>query len=226
MKRKNNFERVKQYRYTDDVLDENGEVKLIGNFDWWINEDEHEHFKEHFLEDCDTDEITYLGEREISGKEYNDWLIGNDYGDLEGTYVDEDCPECGSFLVEPNGIFYKTDMSGTRFCSECNYENDKHIEAQELEKKIREEEMNKPEKPKFREQGQTFDEFCEKYKVEEGSETTHCVVCKNDVPYNDFYICDGNAFVTYEHDNCTNKGPAKIIPFSQKQRDKWAKILG
>lgn len=235
MKKKNPFERFKQYYYSDNDFDEKGEVTSRGDINWWIDEDDLEDFKEQWEEQLTSGDIKLIEEREINGKEYNEWIIGNYFGDFEGKYMDEECPECQCLLVDPecrehddsNHEFKRVQPTGKeRFCSnhECEYVSEEFDAYLKSDEEFWTWLGKQPELPKFREDGQTFEEFCEKYGFE-AKPTMECITCKNIVPYSDFYRNKMGAHISYSHDECTNKGPSIYRPLG-KEAEKWASLLG
>lgn len=223
-RRRNAFERVKQY-YVDDG----------GDIHWWIDEDELEDFKNNWLDGVNWEEVHKPEDvRELSGHEWNKWMVGQPFGDYEGTFIDEDCPECGHFLVLAtcNHEELAEDQSKLKHCSEfndCSYETP---EMKEYCKKVEEywtRPKEKKESPKFREPGQTLEQFCEKYKIELSRKVnTFCVCCKMKVEPSDYYVITGYAMVVFgkgHAEKCENKHcPVTAVPIG-KERDKWSKIL-
>jgi hypothetical protein len=228
MEKVNPFIRIKQYKYTDHELDENGEIKLFGNFMWWIDEDDLEDFKEVHADGFESGEIKLIEERVIKGVDYNNWLIGNVYGDYEGKYVDETCPKCGHLLVLPDLIDHDRDprpSGDERFCSnnECDHTNAEYDNYLAEDEKFWEELASKPE-VKIKEPGQTLEEFNEKYGMEAPVEM-ECIKCKRIVPAKEWYRNKGYAVVSYKHENCSNQGPSMAVPLG-KEAEKWANLLG
>lgn len=214
-KRKNPFVRTKQLFY-DDGLD----------IHWWVDEEDHKWFLDQFSDL----EPKLLDERTINGKEYNEWMIGNQFGDYEGEYVDEDCPLCEHLLVLPDchSMSDKYTPNGKEyFCSnfECDYENEHYKAYREEDARYWEEFRNKPESPKFREVGQTLEQFVERYKFGRFEKEVECTVCKRTVPVSDFYLSFGYAIISYSHEDCSNGGPSVLRPQGEKAKE-WANLLG
>lgn len=237
MKKKNPFERFKQYYYTDSEFDANGEITSHGDINWWIDEEDLEDFKEMWEEQIAAGEVVRLEEREINGKQYNEWINGNIFGDYEGTFVDEECPECQHLLINPDNIQHTLDedkefvrvqpSDKDRFCSnsECSYESPEQIAYRKSDNDYWNWLHEQPELPKFREPGQTLEEFCQQYEFSDIKNPTTCTVCKRQVPVSDFYRNKLGAFISYEHDDCSNGGPTIIRPLG-KEAEKWGKLLG
>ena len=210
MKKKTSFEKVKQYFFSDK-----------GDLNWWVDEEDLEDHKEVWEDNPEMLEVKK--ERTISGHEYNKWLIGNVYGDYEGNFTDEEC-SCGHLLIFPDD----GDCKGKeRFCSshDCEFVNKEMKEYQDAEEVKWKRISDAPELPRFREEGQTIEEFMKKYGFTTFKpEDKTCVVCKKQVEVSDFYRTAEYAAVLFEHEGCTNKGPAIFIPQGKKAED-WAKIL-
>lgn len=215
-KRKNPFVRIKQYFYEDgdDIC-------------CWVDEDFVDEFlsiHSDWLEPDETGNIPLkcTEERILNGKAYNEWIIGNTYGDYEGIYVDEDCPECEHLLILPE-CYDDILPVNARFCSSCDYEN-KEFKEYIKERDARWKRDDKP-LPRIKEVGQTLDEFIEKYGFVRFEKEIECVVCNRVVPVSDYYRSGGYAIISYEHDNCTNGGPCVAIP-QGKEAKRWGEILG
>lgn len=224
-KKKDTFELVKQHFYED------------GNdIHWWINDDEVEDFLVSWGED--NPDLEKTDERTLRGKEYNDWIVGNVYGDCEGEFVDEKCPICGHFTVVPMGHEeYFTEKE--RFCSnlDCDWVNSE-MTAYEESRRL-EWERPKDSKPevKLRVAGETIFEFVKRVKldmrtkdnvfIKDDNFWSECIVCKRQVPASDFYISKGSGFavVHFSHDDCTNKGPSIGVPFTQETKKEWGSLV-
>lgn len=229
MRRKNPFKRTTQY-YVDD-----GE-----NISWWVDEDELEEFKQQWCSDNGEDgpkwEDIFKGKtRELSGKEWNDWMIGSPWGDYEGTIIDKDCPLCGCFLVNPDEGGYHSDSydGSEEHCSnyDCDYKNQKMVDALAIIATKRKEDAETPPLPEFREPGQTVEEFAEKYGIcleTKEKNPPVCTQCKNITSVSDFYRTKDCAIIIYgkgHAEDCKNKDcPALLVPLG-KQREFWRKIF-
>jgi uncharacterized protein with PIN domain len=223
-KRKSNpFERIKQYY----VEDKDNDIY------WWINEDGWEEFKDNF-QDFFLDPKFHEGKtREINGKQYNEWLFEQSFGEFEGTIVDADCPECGHLLVKTESEigFDEEDkklyegLHDLFFCSDCTYRSEDQIKLDQREADKWEAIKNAPEKPKFRVPGQTLEEFINHYKFDKlRLEDKVCVVCKKEVEVSDFYRTEDHAVIIFKHEGCTNSGPAIFIP-QGKNAEQWKKLF-
>lgn len=233
MKKVNPFILVKQYFYTDDEYDPQGNITSHGDMSTWVDEDYLEDFKGMWEEQLEAGEIRLEGERTLKGVEYNEKLIGSIYGDFEGKFTDEECTICQHLLVTPSLSSGHKDPTGNeRQCSnyheECNWMNDELKEWYDEDKKWWQAIRDKPDPPKFRVEGQTLAQFCEKYGFSRdlrGDYSNHdCKVCKRLVPVADFYRTKDMAIITYEHEDCTNQGPSIIIPQGE-QAKKWKELL-
>ena len=230
MKRKNDFEWIKQEFYEDG-----------GDIHWWIDEDEIEEFLLSWGDDVPNGTmLKKTDERTIRGKEYNEWMIGNVFGDYEGDFVDEDCPECEHLLVKPNR--HEDYFTGNELhCSnhDCKWHNeamktfwDKN-EAEWAEMR----DPNKPEEIKIRIAGETIFEFAKRvgleldgkgnFYIKDDNYWTDCMVCKRSIPADDFYIGQGTGFamITFSHDDCTNGGPCIGTPFKKETKEEWGKLI-
>lgn len=216
VQRKNPFVRVKQYYYEDG-----------GDVHWWIDEDDLEDFKSNFCDPEETDEENLpklIETREISGRDWNKFIVEDcTFDDCQGNYIDEDCDECGSFLVHLNDT-----PEDSRICSECDYQNDsfkKHLAQEEEEEVIR---KSKPESPKFREPDLTVEQFAKKYHLQlDRPRDMKCVVCKDELEWGDYFIQNGYAIITEKHKTNTtcHNGPCIATPFSKKEKEAWSKLF-
>ena len=143
-------------------------------------------------------------------------VIDQPFDDLSNRFVDEECPECSHLLVmhSDNG----------KFCSnhDCPYMDEDFRKYKESFKVDR----SAPPSPKFREAGQTIEEFMEKYGFKPLSEDLdRCVECNERPEVSDFYRTKSGAFIEYLNghaEDCTNKGPCQIRPlgdFIKRNRD-------
>ena len=147
--------------------------------------------------------------------------IGSVFGDYEGTVVDYDCPECGHLLVQDND-----GNPSHKFCSDCSWfspELAKHHADKEAEFSAN----RGKEVPKLRVEGDTLEAFMERHGFREGREVgKECTVCKRkDLPVTDFYVStEGYAIISFTHEDCSNGGPAAMLPLGKK-KEEWNKLL-
>jgi hypothetical protein len=225
MKRKTNlFEQVRQFHVIDE---ENG-------INWWVNEDEWEDFKEQWSDYFEEESNFLRGERVISGKKYNESLIGAPFGDHEGTIVDEDCPKCGHIMAEADMMIVDEEdkkkfegLTSPRFCTDCDYMNSDATIMFEREQKFWDDIRNAPPAPRYREAGQTLDEFLAKYEFSYDNSIKTCVQCGNEVSVSDFYRTKDYAFVEFmdgHAGHCKNGGPTLVRPLGEKQ-EMWSNFF-
>lgn len=202
---------INPFKVINQFLVETGDEKIVFDTMEEVND-----FKSNF-EDDDEFKIT---PRTLNGKQYNDWLIGSRWGD-SSEIIDEDCPKCGHLLAKDTQYDVGHEDREYKFCTdhECGFTTYQEREPIHVEH------------PKFREVGQTAEQFCKKHKFSDQSinDLKICTACKQEMTIDDFYTSDGNAWLTFKHkeDNgCTNKGGAIITPFSEKQKNFWGNILG
>lgn len=206
--RKNPFVRVKQTFFEDG-----------GDVHWWVDEDELEEFKSNFCDPEETDEENLpkaTATRELNGRDWNKFIIEQcSFDDHQGVFIDQDCPECGHFMVQLNSCNEKELM-----CSDCEYQTPELVEYYKKEDEEIEASKNKPPSPKIREVGQTLEQFIEKHfhhSKDIKYRQTSCCVCKRELTNPDFYIQGGYAIISFKHEDCTNGGPCHAVPFSQKK---------
>jgi len=203
-KRENLFERIVQY-YVSDKDD---------NINWWVNEEDMANFRISHKDFFDEDPDFVKETRTISGKEFNDWLIGNTFGDHEGSFIDKDCPECGHLLVVRD-----EDLPDEVFCSDCDYCSEEMIKADnDFDIELKQPEV------KLRIPGDTLEEFKNRYGFSEGIEETVCIICKKVVPVSDFYRGRDMAVIDYKHEGCTNGGPSVCRPLGELEK-KFLKLF-
>jgi len=228
MKLKTNlFERIKQH-----FVDDGGDIH------WWIDDDYLEEFKEIYSDQFKDGDIKITDTREISSKKWNEWWIGGIWGEYEGILVDENCPTCGHLLVDPE----KTDrddnpLPACRYCTDCDYVNDDLKAHHEAELKFWEDLSNKPPENRIRLEGETIFEFTKRvglqmdkrtdYQIKNDNYYTNCVICKRDIPADDYYIGQdsGFAMITFSHEDCTNGGPCVGTPFKKEAKEEWNNLL-
>lgn len=226
--RTNLFERIKQH-FVDDECD----------MHWWIDDDELEEFKKVHSDSFDSGEAKITDTREVSGKEWNNWWIGGVWGDFEGVIVNEDCPECGHLLVDPERENREGEsLPKCRYCTDCDYMSDEFKKHREDDKKYWKELRNKPPEKKIKLEGETVIEFAKRvgiqmfkktgYYIKSDNYWTKCTVCKREVPANDYYIGQDSGFavITFSHEDCTNGGPCIGVPFKKETKKEWANLLG
>lgn len=224
--RRNPFVRVKQFYVEDENFDMN----------WWIDEEDLESFKKNWCcekgEDGPKWEDCHKGDtRELSGKAWNEWMIGSHWGDFEGIFMDEDCPECGCFLIQPAGLDEELATGKERHCSshDCVYTNTAFDTYSRIDQDKWDEIRNAPEPPKFRIEGETVEKFAERHGIDlERMADKDCVKCKQTTAPNDWYQTKSYAAIIYGEghaEDCDNKGcPATLRPLGE-ELDKWLKIL-
>lgn len=217
MKKKTNlFEKIKQFHVVD-----------IPEISWWIDECDWPNFKDMFPDLFEDGNNPVKGERILNGKEWNDWIIGSVFGDYEGHVMDEECPDCGHLLVAPNEAEGEFKGKSPRFCSECEFVNDDLIAIEEEEEAESERARNAPSEPKIRLEGQTLEQFCNKYgfKYPEALKM-NCIQCKRDITPSDFYRTKSMAIIIYSHTHtgCQNQ-PAHVSPQGEKRKE-WKDLLG
>ena len=130
-----------------------------------------------------------------------------------GTVLDKDCPKCGHLLIE---------QAFGSSCSECDYGDEEYLKHE----KDLEDSRNAPPLPRFREEGQTFEEFSKKYRFDLDRLSTRageCVRCKSTMNLKDFYRTSEYAAIEYVCPNCDN-GAGVFIP-QGKSAEEWARIL-
>ena len=229
MERKNDFEWIKQHYYEDG-----------GDIHWWIDDDNLADFlKEWGNESDEHEDLKKTDERTIRGRQYNEWMIGNVFGDYEGDFVDEDCPECEHLLVVPDRMEdYLTGKE--RFCSNgsCKYENEEMTTFWEKNEEEWDKIKDPNKKPEFKIKvaGETIFEFEKRvslsmlesrgFFVRDDNYWTTCVTCKREIPADDFYIGQetGFAMITFSHDDCTNGGPSIGVPFKKKNQRRVGEV--
>lgn len=223
----NLFEQITQHFYED------------GNdIHWWIDEEDEADFLETHSDWLEDGSLKKTDTRVLSGKAWNDWWIGGTYGDYEGTFSDQECPNCEHLMVNSELEIEETGEDvKVQFCSNhnssCGYVNEEYRRVLKLNNEY--EKVETPEPPKFRIEGESLLDFCKRTKIDLErrkdayfKDDTHyniCTVCKNHVPVNDYYISFGYAIVCYKHDNCSNGGPSVLVPFTKKEQDKWSGLL-
>ena len=208
MKKKTNlFERVKQFHFHD----EENETDL------WVNEEDLPDFKlsnSHIPND--KLEKMLIGDRTISGKQFNEEVIGIavDFGGPLCYVVDEECPTCKHLLLN-----HRDDkFPNARFCMMCDYVNEDLVLMDEYEASLFA--VPGPDAFKIREVGQTVEEFIEKYHFSEFMKDVVCSACEQPITkVSDYYRTKDCAFIEYEHNNCENK-PAQIRPLGEMEK-KW-----
>lgn len=196
------------------------------DIDWWIDDEDLEDYSDHFEEYPEA----LIETREISGLEWNNKVVGSIYDDHQGFYLDEDCPECGHFLVHPNSIgdLYREEVPLTmKHCSnlECKYATFDFIEASlkaDQPKVVKE-------WTKLRLVNETIEEFCHRNKLslfERNGDFVmkECIVCKQQkLEPDDWYQTKEYAVVTFNHEGCDN-GPCTMVPLGDKKKE-WSKLF-
>lgn len=217
--KKNLFERVKQH-YVED---------RSNDIYWWIDDSEWEKFRADFSDFFLDMPDFKKAEREISGKEYNEFLVGQPFGDFEGTITSHECPECSALMVRSVSQEGFIEVSEEPlFCTECEYENEDFKTYENRVTSHWEELRNSPPATKYREVGQTLEDFVDKYKFDlEDCAHKICVVCNKELYAKDFYRTDKYAGIEFGHvkdEGCKNSGAGIFIP-QGKEVEKWAGLI-
>jgi len=202
MRKVNPFVILNQYHYQDE------------EHSFWVLEHDLEEFKEQW-KDALANGMKLIKQDTIKGNVFNSSIIGNIVGEYEGFIIDLECPACEALLVDYHGDGY--------YCTECDYENEQLVQSQ-LEERERINNYTPP--PKMKEAGQTLEEFVTKYGFSKEVFTPkQCVKCKLNINKpTDFYRIKGYAIITWEHGDCTNKGPSCAIPLGDEV-NKWLDLL-
>ena len=220
-RKRNLFEKIKQTKID------------TGDGIFWVDDDD----LDNFSDDIEENPEAILDTREINGKTWNEQVIGAVYDDYQGTFLDEDCPECGHLMVRPNNVgnIFDDKMPTTwKHCSnyDCEYATPEMKKAWEDEKQRWEDMKNAPPAPQFRVEGETFQQFCERVgmqmdgrKGRNNYQLDECVRCKKQaLDPSDFYQTKEYAIAVFHHEGCDN-GPSVCLPLGEKQKE-WAELLG
>jgi len=230
----NLFEQITQHFYED------------GNdIHWWIDEEDEKDFLESWGCPEENPDLKKTDTRIINGKQWNEFWIGGTYGEYEGTFSDQECPNCEHLMVNTDMEIEETGEDvKVQFCSnydsDCGYVNEEYRRVLKLNASYE----KKPYIPesKIRLAGETVFEFVErvglscdkkpdKFVVLNDNYWTECTICKETVPCTDFYIGSGTGFASVFFDHVCKDGkpsngcPSTGTPFKKSTKEKWNGLL-